>query len=339
MNPLEQQPKLNMYPIIGVLSVPISKTKRSSTYASYIPHSYMKWIEMSGARTAPIIFTWDPERINGILSQVNGVLFPGGSIDRTSNDDFRKYINAYKQIINYAKQQTDSGNHFPLWSTCLGFEFMMMMEGHTEDEVHDYYVKSFGIETVDARSYSVPLEFMYSEEKDGEEKYVKNIISPLFSEMSLDDITKYQANNVFYMNHGYGFPLTPELVLWYSQFIHILAKNKDKQGLEYVSAIKYKHYPFYGVQFHPEKPNFEWLDDTIPHNELAINASTQLSNFFINEARKNHNQMIDERIQSYFYTLHSRDEVLDIIEPHHKKNAEFKSAFERSYFFTPDHRI
>jgi gamma-glutamyl hydrolase len=180
---------------------------------------------------------------------------------------------------------------------------------------------------------------MYNEEKDGEEKYVKNIISPLFSEMSLDDITKYQSNNVFYMNHGYGFPLTPELVLWYSQFIHILAKNKDKQGLEYVSAIKYKHYPFYGVQFHPEKPNFEWLDPTIPHNELAINASTQLSNFFINQARKNHNQMIDERIQSYFYTLHSRDEVLDIIEPHHKKNAEFKSAFERSYFFTPDHRI
>jgi len=316
-------PKLNMSPIIGVLSVPISKAKRSTTYASYIPHSYMKWIEMSGARTAPIIFTWEPEHINEVLSQINGVLFPGGSIDRTSNDDFRKYINAYRQIINYAKQQTDTGNHFPMWSTCLGFEFMMMMEGHTEEEVHDYYVKSFGIETVDARSYSVPLEFMY-----GEEKFVKNLISPLFSEMSLDDITKYQHNNVFYMNHGYGFPLTPELLLWYERFIHILAKNKDKQGLEYISAIKYKKYPFYGVQFHPEKPNFEWLDETIPHSELAIN-----------EARRNHNQMVDERIQSYFYPLHSRDEVLDIIEPHHQKNKEFKSAFERSYFFTPDHRI
>ena len=331
--------ELNLYPVIGVLSVPVSKTKRSTRYASYIPHSYMKWIEMSGARTAPIIFTWAPERIAKVLSQVNGVLFPGGSIDRTSNTDFRKYIDTYKQIISYAKEQTETGSSFPLWATCLGFEFMMLMEGHTEEQVHDYYIKSFGIETVDARSYSVPLELMTSEEIDGEDKYMKNILSPLFSEMSIDDITNYQTNNVFYMNHGYGFPLTPDLLLWYRQFMHILAKNKDKRGMEYISAIKYKKYPFYGVQFHPEKPNFEWLDATIPHDEMAINASTQFSNFFINEARKNHNQMVDERIQSYFYTLHSRDEVLDIIEPHHQKNTEFKSAFERSYFFTPDHRI
>jgi gamma-glutamyl hydrolase len=336
MNSSETQ--LNLYPIIGVLSVPISKTKRSSTYASYIPHSYMKWIEMSGARTAPIIFTWSPEKIDEVLSQVNGVLFPGGSIDRTSNNDFRKYINTYKQIISYAKEQTETGNHFPLWSTCLGFEFMMMMEGHTEEQVHDYYVKNFGIEQVDARSYSVPLEFMHTEDTD-EDEYMKTILSPLFSEMSFDDLTKYQENNVFYMNHGYGFPLTPELLLWYNQFMHILAKNKDKKGIEYVSAIKYKKYPFYGVQFHPEKPNFEWLDNTIPHDELAINASTQFSNFFINEARKNTNKMVDERIQSYFYTLYSRDQVLDIIEPHHRKNEQFKSAFERSYFFSPEHRI
>lgn len=330
---------LNNYPIIGVLTVPVSKTKRSSRYASYIPHSYMKWIEMSGARTAPIIFTWKPERIAEVLSQVNGVLFPGGSIDRTTNKDFRKYINAYKQIFDYAKLQTDEGNSFPLWSTCLGFEFMMMMEGHTEEQIHDYYINSFGIETVDARSYSVPLELMNSEDKDGEEKFMKNILSPMFSEMSLDDITDYQNHHVLYMNHGFGFPLTPELLFWYDRFLDIVAKNKDKKGLEYVSAIKFKKYPFYGVQFHPEKPNFEWLDETIPHGELAINASTHFSNTFINEARKNRNKMIDERIQSYFYTLHSRDEVLDILEPHHQKNAEFKSAFERSYFFTPDHRI
>jgi gamma-glutamyl hydrolase len=329
---------LNLYPVIGVLSVPVSKTKRSSRYASYIPHSYMKWIEMSGARTAPIIFTWSRDRIAEVLSQVNGVLFPGGSIDRTPLDDFKKYITTYKQIISYAKEQTETGNPFPLWSTCLGFEFMMMMEGHTDEQIHDDYVKSFGIETVDARSYSVPLEFMYGE-KDGDEKYMNMLMSPLFSEMSLDDITKYQTNNILYMNHGYGFPLIPELLAWYDKFLHILAKNKDKKGLEYVSAIKYKEYPFYGVQFHPEKPNFEWLDATIPHDEMAINASIQFSNFFINEARKNKNTVVDERIQSYFYTLHSRDEVLDIIEPQHKKNEQFKSAFERSYFFTPDHRI
>lgn len=329
---------INLKPIIGVLTVPVSKTKRSSIYASYIPHSYMKWIEMSGARTAPIIFTWSKERIDEVLKQVNGVLFPGGSIDRTLKDDFKKYINSFKQIVNYAKEQTDKGNPFPLWATCLGFEFMMMMEGHNETQIHDYYKNSFGIENVNARSYDVPLVFMYKE-YDADEKYIKQLMSPLFSEMSYDDIIRYQQTNILYMNHQYGFPLTPELFMWYSKFLDILAKNKDKNGVEYISAIKYKKYPFYGVQFHPEKPIYEWLDETIPHSFDAIKMSTQLSNVFVNECRRNNNTLVDERIQSYFYTLHSRDQVLDIIEPHHRENEEFKSAFERSYFFTPDHRI
>lgn len=331
---------LNLTPVIGVLTVPVSKTKRTSTYASYIPHSYMKWLEMAGCRTAPIIFTWDSERIAEVLSQVNGVFFPGGDVDRTQNSDFKKYIAAFKQIFNYAKQQTDSGNYYPLWSTCLGFEFMMLMEGHDEDQIHDYYVKSFGIETVDARAYDVPLELMYDEnDNDDNDKFMGVITSPLFGEMSYDDITKYQKYDVLYMNHGYGFPLTPELIYWYEHFLDILAKNKDKKGVEYISAVKFKKYPFYGVQFHPEKPVFEWLDETIPHCKLAVDISTQLSNMFVHECRRNKNELRDERLQSYFYTLHSRDEVLDIIDPKHKKGEKYKSIFERSYFFTPDHRI
>lgn len=36
-------------------------------------------------------------------------------------------------------------------------------------------------------------------------------------------------------------------------FFDILTINNDKNGRSFVSSIEAKNYPFYGVQFHPEK--------------------------------------------------------------------------------------
>ena len=36
-------------------------------------------------------------------------------------------------------------------------------------------------------------------------------------------------------------------------FFEPLAYNKDLAGTKFLSAMMAKHYPFYGVQFHPEK--------------------------------------------------------------------------------------
>ena len=33
----------------------------------------------------------------------------------------------------------------------------------------------------------------------------------------------------------------------------VLSTNKDKKGTAFVSTIEAKKYPFYGVQWHPEK--------------------------------------------------------------------------------------
>lgn len=46
-----------------------------------------------------------------------------------------------------------------------------------------------------------------------------------------------------------------------------LSINWDRQGLEYISTIEAKNFPFVGVQFHPEKNVFEWSpkEPRIPH--------------------------------------------------------------------------
>jgi hypothetical protein len=46
--------------------------------------------------------------------------------------------------------------------------------------------------------------------------------------------------------------------------------------VEYVSTIEHQRLPFFGTQWHPEKPPFEFSDDTIPHTHDAIAVSQHL---------------------------------------------------------------
>ena len=52
------------------------------------------------------------------------------------------------------------------------------------------------------------------------------------------------------------------------KFWNPLSYNFDLYNLEYLSSIEAKHYPFVGVQFHPEKNIFEWAEKEpkIPHS-------------------------------------------------------------------------
>lgn len=227
--------------VIGILTVPLSKNKRGSDFRSYLPNSYVKWLEMSGCRVMPIFYSWDEKKTETMLKQVSGVCFTGGSVDRVQLDDFKLYIKSFKTIFNYAKKENDKGNHYPLWATCLGFEFLLLMEKHTDKEIHDYYVNSFGIEKMNATQYNVPLEIMATTD----EIYAEKLTRIFFSQCSLNDIKKYSKTNVLYMNHSYGFPTTPELKFWYERFLDILLVSKDKKGLEYISAVQYKKYPFF----------------------------------------------------------------------------------------------
>lgn len=56
-------------------------------------------------------------------------------------------------------------------------------------------------------------------------------------------------------NHEYGLPPShyqkwPVLSQWYD----VLTTTKDRNGLEYVSTVEARRYPFTGTQWHPEKP-------------------------------------------------------------------------------------
>ena len=55
--------------------------------------------------------------------------------------------------------------------------------------------------------------------------------------------------------------------------------------MNFILGIKY---PFYATQWHPEKNIFEWTrQEDISHSPNAIAITQYLSNFFVDEARKN----------------------------------------------------
>ena len=59
-----------------------------------------------------------------------------------------------------------------------------------------------------------------------------------------------------------------------------------RHGLEYVSSIEARDYPFFGTQWHPEKPPYEFSDTTIPHSRSAVSVSHHLADTFVDLARQ-----------------------------------------------------
>lgn len=69
---------------------------------------------------------------------------------------------------------------------------------------------------------------------------------------------------------------------------HLLSTSFDPAAnVTYVSAVEGKQYPFFGVQFHPEKNIYEWTTkENIPHSPEAIETAQYFAMFFINQGKK-----------------------------------------------------
>lgn len=85
-------------------------------------------------------------------------------------------------------------------------------------------------------------------------------------------------------------------------------------------------YPFYGVQFHPEKSAFEWTRDYISHSGDAIEANRYFSDFFIKESRKN-NQKYESKEEELSSLIYNYDIAYT------GKNVGKNRKYEQCYIF------
>lgn len=263
--------KQNEWPIIGVFTQPTSSTEGDcGGNCLYLASSYVKYLEASGARVAPIMYDATKEELDRIFEGVNGIFFPGGGAE---------FPEGAQYLFDRAIEANDKGDFFPMWGTCMGFQWLLIS---TSRDTNILDPKDGTV--MDSYNYTIPLEFTKKAQD-----------SRLFGSASRHIMDVLATQNVTMNNHHYGiwtdhFYQTPSLY----NFFDVLSVNRDKNNLEFVSTIEAKKYPIYGSQWHPEKNNFEWgkEDDGIPkeginHSYNAVEVSQFTANFFIQEARKN----------------------------------------------------
>lgn len=293
------QGELNDRPIIAILA------QDAPPYynRSYIAASYVKYLESSGARVVPVPSHMSDEEVEEIFRGVNGVLYPGGGV-KWSVSGYYKHA---KYFFARAIEANKNNDYFPIWGTCLGFETLNIIAAGNNTSV---------LSRFSASDISLPLNYTDAAPT-----------SRMFNGISENLYKAIGSEGITYNHHNYGVGIDtynkePSL----KDFFKILSVNNGLNGKTFVSTVEAFDYPIYGTQWHPEKNNFEYnTEENIPHSETAIQASLYMSNFFVNEARKNHHQFESkEREQSlliYNYNPEYTGKGSDL--PH----------FEQSYFF------
>ncbi|CAI5740059.1 unnamed protein product [Hyaloperonospora brassicae] len=257
-------------PIIGIVAHPIAQ------HGEYIAASYVKWVESAGGRVVPIPYNAPKVYVEQLLPQLNGLFFPGGVAAVNDRAEW---------LFRLALELNDKGVYFPVWGTCLGFEWLVQLTTKDVDSLSSGF---------DSNNLTLPLNFTDQAPS-----------SRMFRQASPELYSWLKDKPVTMNNHELG--ITPDKFRQYpslTDFYTVLATNVDRQGVEFISAYEAKEYPVYAVQFHPEKNSFEYgryPDGTpyevVDHSREGVAVGQFFANFFIDEARKNNLHFEDPSVE------------------------------------------
>lgn len=279
----DAEQRINNRPIIGILAQEISyalNRQYPGEYRSYIAASYVKFVEAAGARVVPIWIGKNESYYDDIMSKINGVLWPGGA---TYFNQSNGYADAGAMIYRIAERYNRRGDYFPILGICLGFELLTYVAANRVEHRINCLSKS----------QPLPLEF-----KDDFQK------GRLFANAPSDVIDILTYENVTANYHQYCVTEEGLAEVNLDDQFRVMSVNHDVNGVKFISTLEHVNYPFYGLQFHPEKNTFEWVvGKRIPHGQNATKTAQYFADFFVNEARRNMHRFssTEEEVLSLIY--------------------------------------
>ncbi|XP_055007220.1 gamma-glutamyl hydrolase-like [Boleophthalmus pectinirostris] len=264
---------------------------------SYIAASYVKTLESAGARVLPIMINRPEEEYRMLFKAINGFFLPGGAANIMDSG----YATAANIFYDLAIEANKKGDYFPIWGTCLGFEQLAVITA-----------KKRVLVRTNTTAVSLPLNF--TAEANGSRLF-KDFRPDVMSALATEPITinahKWSVSmETYYENEDLN------------KFYKVLSTNTDGK-IEFISTFEAYDYPFYGVQYHPEKNPYEWTRDFYVHTPISIRMTFCFADFFVNEARKSK------------HTYESEQWIRDLLIYHSTPTytGETSSVFEQKYFY------
>lgn len=139
-----------------------------------------------------------------------------------------------KAVYDKVKKINDEGKYLPIWGTCLGFEDLAIFASDSGRNI-----LTGGLDS-DDENYS--LHFLIDPEHT-------KLFGPLGNDASI-----FNKAKITYNHHQFG--VEPEAFRRdksLGEVFYPTALSYDNKGRAFVATMESKKYPFYGVQFHPEK--------------------------------------------------------------------------------------
>uniref|UniRef100_A0A3Q3IVL4 folate gamma-glutamyl hydrolase n=1 Tax=Monopterus albus TaxID=43700 RepID=A0A3Q3IVL4_MONAL len=250
--------QLNYRPIIGVLAQENLPGDQSPHGSSYIAASYVKYLESAGARVVPIRINLTEEEYTKIFFSINGLLLPGGDVDIETS----QFTRAAKIFYSLALKANDAGDYFPLWGTCQGFQQLSVITAN----------KNL-LTLTDTKAVTLPLTFTPAAKSS---RLFQSFPKDLMQSLADENITSnFHMWSLSTQNYSRNAKL--------KKFYKVLSTNTDGKK-EFISTMEAYRYPFYAVQWHPEKSPFEWINKSgMNHSTSAVRASFYTARFFVTE--------------------------------------------------------
>ena len=275
-------------PIIGILTAPVKK-EFDHIALSYLYKSYIQWAKIGGLRIVPLQFNLPKHILKILLKQINGVIMVGGSVSNLKDHDYttyKQYIETSSYIVNYAKNQNNSNNYYPLFSICLGFEILgILTQDKSVKKAGDKFINKLSIDNI-RNTGKGNLFFTDNETR----------IKSIFTDK---EIKLFEKNPCVYYYHNMSFDLSKPYMKDIEKEYLIVSTDK-KKNITYPTAFEHKKYPFYATLFHPEKPLFINTKN-MPKGKFVKIVSTKLIKFFSDECKKNKNKWIGGNRSTDFF--------------------------------------
>ena len=233
---------------------------------------YVRWVEATGARV--IVIPWDvtPDQLQWYATRVNAVLFPGGGLEDgvTMQAYFRNVMLWHDTSIDMMSKR---GEQLVLWGTCQGFQVICAAAARNLSVIEEKIVHGM---------YPLMLSLNLTQASASSRMLGSSSTSP--------DVLEALANHATTLNWHHDAVRLPSWQLHPSMSELIAtATNCDPSGVEFVSAIEHKAAPIFAVQFHSERPPYEFSNSLIGHSAQVMIVSQFFANFLAAQARMSKN--------------------------------------------------